>query len=249
MNIEIIYEDDDVVVINKPSGILMHQDRHHTGMTVADWHVARIPSVAEVGEPLRTPSEVIARPGVVHRLDAETSGVLLLVKHQDAFVHMKKQFHDRLVKKAYRAFVYGKMKEGEGKVTRPIGRSARDFRLRSAEKGAKGLLRDAYTEWKCLLTTSEHSYLELFPGTGRTHQLRVHLKSISHPIVADTLYAVSAMEQASDHLGFERLALHAHTLSVVLPADAPTGKQTLFTASLPGDFEHAENLLKDRLTS
>lgn len=240
MDIPILYEDDDVVVVDKPPRVLVHADGRGGEETVAGWHLARCPQAAGVGEPLTLhDGSVIDRPGIVHRLDQETSGVLILAKHQEAFVHLKAQFHDRHVTKEYRAFVYGHIKEAKGTVDRPIGRSAQDFRLRSAQRGAKGLLRSAQTHWQLLGTSAEHSYLALTPETGRTHQLRVHLKAINHPIVHDELYAPSQYAQHPDALGFARLALHAHTLTIILPS----GTQQHFEAPLPDDFVAAEALL------
>jgi 23S rRNA pseudouridine1911/1915/1917 synthase len=238
-DIMVLYEDDDVVVIHKPSGIKVHEDGRTEGETVVDWLLARAPVARGVGEPGKAPDGgLLERSGVVHRLDRDTSGVLLLVKHQDAFLHMKAQFHDRLVKKEYRAFVYGTMKEKWGTISRPIGRSATNFKLRSADKGARGLIRDAVTDWELIGQSDTHAYLRLLPKTGRMHQLRVHLKSISRPIVGDTLYAPETLRAQGD-LGFTRLALHAYSLTCTLP----NGEQKTFIAPIPTDFERAESTL------
>ncbi len=234
-DITVLYEDADMLVINKPVGYLVHADGRTDAPTVVEWFLARTPSVLGVGEPgLSQDGTPLERSGVVHRLDRDTSGVLILAKRQAAFIHLKAQFHDRLVRKEYRAVVHGTMKEEWGTITRPIGRSTKDFRLRSAEKGARGVLRDAATEWKLLSQSEKHAYLALFPKTGRTHQLRVHLKSISRPIVGDVLYTTPQLRGA-DTLGFSRLALHAHRITVALPS----GKTQTFEAPLPPDFEAA----------
>ncbi len=237
----IIYEDADIVAINKPTGIAVHPDGRHAESTVVDWFVSYVPEARGVGEPAADASAngaTIDRSGVVHRLDRDTSGVLLLVKHQDAHAHYKQQFHDRLVEKAYRAFVYGAMKEWLGTIDRPIGRSAKDWRKRSAERGAKGTLRDAVTKWELIGSGvkdgEEFSYLDLFPQTGRTHQLRVHLKAIDHPIVGDPLYAGKRRAQ-SHNLGFDRLALHAHVLSV----ETLAGDPVRLIAPVPTSFDMA----------
>lgn len=233
----ILYEDADVVVIDKPSGMAVHRDEFSKpeDVTVADWHVRRVPESRDVGEPMKVKDgSLIARHGIVHRLDVDTSGVLVLAKNQDAFVHLKAQFHDRLAKKEYRAFVYGAMKDGAGIIDRPIGRSASDFRLRSAQRGARGLLRPAVTRFERLGVSAAHSYVRLMPETGRTHQLRVHLKAINHPIVCDKLYAPN---HPCDP-GFARLALHAFRLTIVLP----TGEEKTFEAPLPDSFLTAEML-------
>lgn len=238
-DIPILFEDEHIVVVNKPSGVMVHADGYSFEPTVSDWLIARAPEARGVGEEGRaqdgTPLE---RSGVVHRLDRDTSGVLVLAKTQETFLHLKRQFHDRLVRKEYRAFVYGIMKEQWGTIDRPIGRSAHDPRLRSAEHGARGRLRNAITDWELIGQTITHAYLRLRPRTGRTHQIRAHLKSISRPIIMDPLYATDEMRKGQN-LGFERLALHAYSLSIVLPSE----EERLFLAPLPSDFERAETLL------
>lgn len=239
MEPNILFENDDCVVINKPSGLMVHEDGHHEGETVVDWFLRQYPEARGVGEPGKNPKgKALERSGVVHRLDRETSGVLVLAKNQSAFLHFKAQFHDRLVKKEYRAFVYGPVREPWGTIDRAIGRSAKDFRLRSAEHGAKGTLRDAVTDWECIGTgryNNEHfSYLKLFPKTGRTHQIRVHLKAIGKPVVGDQLYAAHLIE-ISNNLDFDRLALHAYFLEI----DLPSSETKRFLAPLPHIFEEA----------
>jgi len=235
MNIEVIYEDDDVVVINKPYGVLVHEDGRSNEKTVVDWFLIRAPEARGVGEPGKAQDgTALERSGVVHRLDKDTSGVLVLAKNQDAFLHLKAQFHDRHAKKEYRAIVYGTMKERWGTIDRAIGRSARDFRLRSADRGAKGLLRQATTDWECLEQAGGYAYLSVKPKTGRTHQIRVHMKSVGHPVLCDELYA-SKNFLSKDSLGLKRLALHAHSLTIELPN---AGDKT-FIAPLPKEFEKA----------
>ncbi len=235
VDIKVIYEDDGAIVIDKPSGMLVHNDGRSNEETVVDWFLDRVPSAHGVGEPGRaqdgTPLE---RSGVVHRLDKDTSGVLILAKTQEAFVHLKEQFHDRYVEKEYHAFVYGTMKDRWGTIDRPIGRSPRDFRLRSAERGARGLLREAKTDWEVLKQSETHAYLKILPKTGRTHQIRVHLKALSRPIICDDLYAPTDFLKR-DPLGFSRLALHAHRITLAMP----NGVVKSFEAELPEDFRRA----------
>ncbi len=239
MEIEVIFENDDVCVIDKPIGVMVHEDGHNEGETVVDWFLSHCPDAKGVGEPGQSPKgEELERSGVVHRLDRETSGVLVLAKTQEAFVHLKAQFHDRLTRKEYRAFVYGPIRERWGTIDRPIGRSSKDFRLRSAERGAKGALREAMTEWECIGTgryKDEHfSYLKLFPKTGRTHQIRVHLKAIGKPVVGDVSYSAHLIED-SNNLDLDRMALHAYMLEIELP-NSETGR---FISPLPQSFEAA----------
>jgi 23S rRNA pseudouridine1911/1915/1917 synthase len=237
--IDVLYEDTDMMVIHKPSGIMVHADGRGSEPTVVDWFLARVPSARGVGEPGRaqdgTPLE---RSGVVHRLDRETSGVLILAKTQEAFTHLKQQFHDRLTKKEYRAIVYGTMKEKWGIINFPIGRSAHDFRLKSAQKGARGVLREAVTHWELIGQSRTHAYLKVLPKTGRTHQIRVHLKAINRSIVCDRLYAPEVL-RAGNNLGFTRLALHAYKLSLIIP----NGEEHTFCAPLPLDFEIASTTI------
>jgi 23S rRNA pseudouridine1911/1915/1917 synthase len=251
MNIEILYEDDNYVVINKPAGLVVHPDGRTTEPTVADWIISKYPELKEVGEPwVNQKGETIYRPGIVHRLDRETSGVLAIAKNQKAFDHLKIQFQNRLTDKTYNAFVYGEVQESEGRVDRPIGKSTKDFRMWSAQRGARGELREAITEYKVLkkgrladLLESEKrnstkdgfTFLEIKPKTGRTHQIRVHFKAINFPIINDPLYAPK--RQAA--LGFTRLALHSRTLSF----DNLDGKRLTIEAPLPDDFQKALNML------
>jgi 23S rRNA pseudouridine1911/1915/1917 synthase len=239
MNIDILFENEHLVAVNKPAGLMVHNTGHTEEPTVVDWFLAKCPEAKGVGEMQLSQKGVpLERSGVVHRLDKETSGILLLAKNQEAFLHLKKQFHDRLVKKEYRAFVYGAVRERWGTVDRSIGRSTKDFRLRSAQHGARGMLRPSVTLWECIgvgrYEQEYFSYMKLMPKTGRTHQLRVHLQAIGRPIVQDLLYA-KAERVKSNNLGFDRLALHAHILELTMQ----DGEQQRFIAPLPQLFEEA----------
>lgn len=235
----IIFEDEHLLVIDKPSGLFVHGESSDPSGTLVEWFLRRVPTALGVGEPrIGKEGREIERSGVVHRLDRDTSGVMVLAKDQETFDYLKTQFKDRLVKKEYRALVYGQMNERWGTIDRSIGRSSRDWKLRSAERGAKGKMREAVTDWENLgsgeYNGETFSYLKLKPKTGRTHQLRVHLKSISRPIVADKLYATGKYEQ-SNSLDLSRLALHAFRLSLTLP----TGEEQTFEAPLPAELEAA----------
>ena len=241
----VIFENDDVVAINKPAGLLVHEDGKNSEPTVVEWFLKTYPESKGVGEPrVSTDGTEIERSGVVHRLDKDTSGIMLLARTQAAFDHLKVQFKDRRVKKYYRALVYGRMNERWGRIDRPIGRSSKDFRLRSAQRGAKGTVRDAVTDWECLgngeYEGEPFAYVNLRPKTGRMHQLRVHLKAIDRPIVSDPLYAGKKQEQ-SNNLGMERLALHAHELQLLLP----DGTDERFIAPLPDDFTIAADKITE----
>lgn len=241
--VQIIYEDDDVVVINKPYGFMVHEDGYHDVPTVVEWFLKKYPEVQGVGESGYSPKgEELDRSGVVHRLDRETSGVLILAKTQAAHTHLKQQFKDRNVYKEYRALVYGRLNDRWGTINRPIGRSAKDSRRKSAERGAKGERREAITDFERIgvgeYEDEPFSYVKLTPKTGRTHQLRVHLRAIDRPIVMDGLYATHKIERSSN-LELERLALHAHVLELTLP----NGEGQRFIAPVPPELERAADLL------
>jgi 23S rRNA pseudouridine1911/1915/1917 synthase len=235
----ILFEDETMMVVNKPSGMVVHADGRTDEKTLVEWFLTHVPGARDVGEPnFAQDGTPLLRSGVVHRLDRDTSGILLFAKTQEAFLHLKAQFHDRLIKKEYRAFVYGTMKEKWGVVNRPIGRSTKDFRLRSAERGARGVLREAVTDWELIGQSERHAYLKLTPKTGRTHQIRVHLKSIGKPIVQDPLYATEE-QRKGENLGFTRLALHSYALKLIIPG----GEEKSFLAPLPMDFEIASTAI------
>ncbi len=237
MEIPILYEDADVVVINKPAGIRTHQDGHSDEGAVSDWFAKEYPESRNVGEPQTLPDgTVIERPGIVHRLDRDTSGVLALAKTPEAHALLKAAFQEREIRKTYLAFVYGAFKdEKRGTIDFPIGRSRRDFRLRSAQPKAKGRMREAVTHWEVAGESATHSLLRVEPRTGRTHQIRVHLKAIHHPIVCDPLYAPN---HPCD-LGFSRMGLHAYRLEFPLPS----GVRKEVTAPLPPEFQEAAERL------
>jgi 23S rRNA pseudouridine1911/1915/1917 synthase len=235
IDIPVLYEDADILVVNKPAGIMVHNDGRGTEKTVVDWFLAQVPEARGVGEEGYAQSgEKLERSGVVHRIDRDTSGILMLAKTQEAFEHLKKQFQEHRIKKEYRTIVYGTMKEKWGTVERPIGRSKKDFRLRSAQRGARGTMRDAVTDWELIGQSDSHAYLKITPKTGRTHQIRVHMKAIGRPIVHDELYAPEELLKG-DNLGFTRLALHAYSIKFV----TLSGLEKTLLAPLPQDFEEA----------
>ncbi len=234
MELPIIYEDAQLVAINKPSGVMTHPDGRADSavMTVSDWFAAKYPDSAEVGETQRLQEGTeLKRPGIVHRLDRETSGVLVLAKTPEAHEFLKSAFQNREAHKTYLAFTYGVPKERKGIIEFSIGRSRKDFRLRSAQPKAKGTLREALTRYEVISDIGTHSLIKAMPETGRTHQIRVHLKAIHHPVVCDSLYA----PKHPCDLGFNRLGLHAHTLD--LPQ--PDGTRLELTAPIPDDLAQA----------
>lgn len=214
--LEVIYQDDNVIVINKPSGILTHAKGNNSDEF----------SVAEFIRPLTTDAASSNRPGIVHRLDRGTSGVLIAARNSDAKRLLQKQFQDRKAKKTYYAIVQGRPKLGEADIDLPIERDPRQpSRFRIGPSG-----KPAQTYYKCLLTKDGFSLLELKPRTGRTHQLRVHLSYIGTPIAGDGWYG-----NASDS-PIGRLALHAKSLEITIPG-SPGSERKVFEAPLPEDFQ------------
>ncbi len=235
--ISVLYEDGDVLVINKPAGLVAHADGKREELALTDWVESNYPASKGVGEPITLANaRVIERSGIVHRIDRETSGVMLVAKNQEAFICLKKQFQNREIEKIYHTFVWGEMKDDEGIINRPIGRSKRDFRQWSAQRGARGAMREAITYYKVITKNGGFTFVEAMPKTGRTHQIRVHFKAINHPIVCDSLYA-SKKEKA---LGFERLALHSRSIEFSLL----DGKLLKVVAPYPEDFERAFKIMK-----
>lgn len=234
MDLPILYEDADIVAVAKPSGLLTHrappkpgeggQDGRTKEETAEDWFKEKYQGLALPERPY------------VHRLDRDTSGVLVFAKNPAAYEFLRKAFHDRGVKKTYLAITYGAPKAKSGAIDFDIGRSRQDFRLRSAQPKAKGRLRDALTKYEVLGefkdtdagSTGEYALMRLSPETGRTHQIRVHLKAIHHPIVGDALYAPNRPPA----FGIRRLALHAYSLDLPLPS----GGRTIVSAPVPGDL-------------
>jgi 23S rRNA pseudouridine1911/1915/1917 synthase len=226
--IKILYEDNDVLAIDKPAGIAVHDDSEgNQEYSIADWVMENYPKMKKVGEQDGT----VVRPGIVHRLDKDTSGVLLLAKNQDAYLFIKKQFQDKTIKKVYQAIIYGGLKNDVGIIDRPIGKSKDNFNSNATGSRARGELRDAVTYYKVLERFIGYSLLELRPRTGRTHQLRVHLKSVSHPIVCDSVYA----KGQPCPVGLKRQALHA----VSVEFNLPSGKDIRVESPLPADFSKA----------
>lgn len=243
MEIPILYEDNDLVVINKPAGLIAHSDGRTEEPSVADWMLEHYPHAAEVGEPWTSPQgAVVARPGIVHRLDRDTSGVLILAKTKETYAFLKEQFQNRSTEKTYRAFVYGHPSAERGIIEAEIVRiRSMPPRWGVAREGEGKKERAAITAWRTLARGADPdsgekaALLEILPKTGRTHQIRVHLKSINHPVVCDPLYA----KGRPAILGFSRTALHALSLGITLPG----GERRTFEAPLPADFAEAERRL------
>lgn len=228
----ILYEDTDCTVLNKPAGLVVHSDGRTKEPTLSDWVMKRYPEAEGVGEPIKlSDGTLIQKHGIVHRLDRETSGAIIVARNAAAFQLLKKQFQDRAIKKTYRTFVYGELKHEDGIIDRSIGRSTSDFRRWTASGGTRGTVREAVTAYRVLARSGGYSYVEALPKTGRTHQIRVHMKVLGYPVVGDTLYA----GDRPNTLGFTRTALHAFAIEF----KTPSGKMMRVEAPLPEDFQAA----------
>jgi 23S rRNA pseudouridine1911/1915/1917 synthase len=217
----------------------VHSDGRKAELTLADWVAGQWPETIEVGEPARlSDGREIARPGIVHRLDRDTSGVMVIALNQKSFLWLKRQFQDRKVEKTYRAIVQGWFAETEAEkiINLPIGRSKSDPRVRVASRKAASTLREAMTLFRVLETLGDYSFIEANPKTGRTHQLRAHFKAQQHPIICDRLYGTGDICPA----GLGRQALHAFRLKLALP----DGALREFEAPLPADMAGALESLR-----
>jgi 23S rRNA pseudouridine1911/1915/1917 synthase len=204
-SIKLIFENDDFLVLDKPSGLLVHAVRVSSKRrideerikepTVVDWLVERYPKIKSVGD------DPVLRPGIVHRLDKETSGVMVVAKTQEAFEYLKSLFQKHEIKKTYEALVVGVPKKEHGVIDVPIG--IKSGTLKRSIHSSK-MAKDAITEYRVVKKIGAYSLLEVKPRTGRTHQIRVHLASIGTPIVGDRLYGKRNQPDFAD-----RLMLHA----------------------------------------
>ena len=226
---KVIYEDRDMLVLNKPSGLQVHAARvservREARETLVEWLLAHYPEIKKVGD------DPALRPGIVHRLDKDTSGVMVVAKNQKAFEYLKGLFQKHEIKKTYRAVVQGLPKEKRGTIDAPIGIRAGTLK-RSVR--SKKMAKPAFTEYRTLETFAREggtfSILEVTPRTGRTHQIRVHLASIGHPVVGDRLYG-SKTKQPD---WAKRLMLHALSLEFTTAG----GKRVQFEAEPPEEFD------------
>ena len=210
VDLPILYEDDDVIVVNKPSGLLTH----------AKGGLSDEPTVAEIIRPKTSFATDTDRPGIVHRLDRDTSGLLIIAKNPESAAHLQRQFAERTAKKTYVAITDGNPKLNAAKIDLPIGRNPSapsTFRIDPNGKPAQ-------TTYHVLAENDAQSLVELKPTTGRTHQLRVHLAHLNTPILGDRVYGKS-----SDC----RMMLHAQKLEITLPS----GERKVFEAAIPDEFK------------
>jgi 23S rRNA pseudouridine1911/1915/1917 synthase len=213
----IIYEDEDILVIDKPAGLTVHPAPGHPSHTLVNAILAHCPSLAMSNE--------LMRPGIVHRLDKDTSGLILIAKNDSAGDYLAAQFKNRTVIKGYLVLVKGSLSPEEGIIEAPIGRDSYNRRRMGVVEGGK----EATTKYRVRQYLDGYTLVEVTPLTGRTHQIRVHLSAIGHPVVGDPLYGTK-----STHLS--RQFVHAYRLGFCLPS---TKQYQEFIAPLPVDLEQA----------
>ena len=218
-----IHAEPDFLVLDKPAGIAVHGGAGVRGKTVVDWLVQRYPEVKSVGDDPKL------RPGIVHRLDKDTSGVMIVARNQKAFEALKQLFKERTVEKTYLALVAGAPEKRSGVIETPIGRSLRHTAKRATGLHARGA-RTAVTRYRILEKIGTYSLLEVKPKTGRMHQIRVHLASVGCPVAGDALYG--GKKTLIEGLG--RQFLHASRLEF----SYPEGRRLRFESPLPDDLDH-----------
>ena len=211
----VVYEDADVLVIDKPAGMVVHPAPGHDSGTVVNAVLARLPDVRVNGT---------ARPGIVHRLDRDTSGLLVIARHERALAALQRQFKERGVRKVYLALLDGVVEPDEGTIDAPIGRDPRNRqRMAVLREG-----RPAVSHFRVLERFARHTLVEVRIESGRTHQIRVHCAFIGHPVAGDPVYR----RGARDDPGLPRQFLHAHRLGFTLPGDG----WREFVSPLPPDL-------------
>lgn len=229
--LQVLYRDDDLVVVDKPSGLVVHPGHGHHDQTLVHGLLGLGISLSSAGGS--------RRPGIVHRLDRETSGVLVVACTDHVHGELSRAFAERRVQKKYSALVWGRLREQSGTIDRGIGRSSRDP-TRMAVDGIRGAIRSATTHYRTIEEMPGFAFLDIELETGRTHQIRVHLQSLNHPIVGDDRYGGRPWRGLQDPLkrnavkAFERLALHARSLEFQHPV---SGKTIHCVAPLPEAFE------------
>ena len=208
----ILYEDENLAVVEKPAGMVVHPAAGNESGTLVNALLYHLSSLSGIGGE--------KRPGIVHRLDKDTSGLLLIAKDDETHAALSLQLSNRLMEKHYRAVVFGHMKEPSGLIDKPIGRSKVDRKKMAVDPSG----RQALTEWSVLQEYPHSTLLDVHIITGRTHQIRVHMASLGHPVLGDVIYGSKNMPKA------DRLMLHAYSLSFTHPK---TGERMTFTSPQP----------------
>ncbi|MGB7725615.1 MAG: RluA family pseudouridine synthase, partial [Dehalococcoidales bacterium] len=217
--VKIIYEDDDLLVIDKPAGLTVHPAPGHPSHTLVNAVLSHLNEIEDDGE--------VTRPGIVHRVDKDTSGVMLVAKNNVALANLADQFKARTVKKTYITLVKGILRPDKGVIDAPIGRDSGDRKKMAVTGESRG--RAARTNYRVIRYAGKNTLLEIMPETGRTHQIRVHLAAIGYPVFGDITYGKKSAF-------LNRQFLHAQKIGFNLPA---TGKWVEFESPLPEDLEQA----------
>ena len=224
--LDIIFENDELMVVNKPAGMVVHPAAGHADGTLVNAVLGHDPDIEGIGGE--------ERPGIVHRLDKQTSGLIVIAKNERAHRWLQDQFRLRKVEKTYLALVDGKPPTPAGRVEAFIGRDLKHRKRMAIVPEKKG--RESISEYQTLESYKSHTLLEFHPLTGRTHQIRLHCTFLKCPIVGDEVYG-----RKSQSLNLDRHFLHAHKLKIILPGDtAPK----MFEAPLPDDLEQVLNQLR-----
>ncbi len=229
--VEILYKDDSIIVVNKPPGMVVYPGAGHDAGTLMNAVAYISTSLATVGGPLR--------PGVVHRLDKDTSGVMVIALSDDSYYDLVEQFRERTITRKYVALVFGNLRDDTGEISMRIGRSQSD-RKKMSTRVRRG--KEAVTRWKVLERYKTATLIEARLGTGRTHQIRVHLSSLGHPVLGDRTYGKkTAIDSGRTRIIFERQMLHAMTLGFVHPA---TRLYMEFVREMPEDMKNKVQQLR-----
>lgn len=228
--LDILYEDDDLLVINKPRGMVVHPAPGHRQGTLVSALLARCHTLSTLGGP--------ERPGIVHRLDKDTTGLLLVAKSDYSHSSLAAQLKARTLRREYLALVHGRVRPAAGRIEAPIGRHPRHRRRMAVVPGG----REAITRYRVIACAGPCSLLQVNLETGRTHQIRVHLSLIKHPLVGDPLYGGNRAAELPLQF-MQGQALHARRLTFNHPR---SGRRLSFTAPLPLDFRRGLRLLRER---
>jgi 23S rRNA pseudouridine1911/1915/1917 synthase len=225
IKIAIIFQNDNFIIINKPAGLQVHPSDSEKENTLVNSLIVDFPEIKNIND---GSTDSWMRPGIVHRLDKETSGIMVIARNKKTFDELKRQFADREIVKNYVALVYGNLENKKGVVDKAIARAASFKKQKIAQGKTKGIARAAITEYCVLKRFTEFDFVEAIPKTGRMHQIRVHLASLGHPIVGDRKYKRKNIVQ---EVSVKRHLLHAQRLGFDL-----WGRKFQFMADLPDDF-------------
>ncbi|HCC05902.1 TPA: hypothetical protein DEP94_00865 [Candidatus Nomurabacteria bacterium] len=225
MHIPVIFEDTNIVVLNKPSGVVMHPFDNSTEETLVDFLIEKYPNMFSIdNQIILQDGRTIKLGGIVHKLDRETSGVIVVAKTKEVFDELKEQFTNHSIKKTYIAVVEGNVKEDNFVIDAPLGRNKKDYKQQVNPSNPRGELRSAITEVEIIKRNDNTTLVKLIPKTGRTHQLRAHMTYIGHPIVGDIAYG--------SKIKSERIMLHALNLKFKIGE-----KDFEFEVEVPEGFE------------